>query len=361
MTSRRLVVGIAAVAAVLLLVSALFGQFQGGPGTPVRRAFAEAGPGYYAVAIRNEGSFDTILAVNPADPGTVREAATISHLNGYTSFGAVSPTGDAIALVVADSGSQANPIASLYRADLATGAVTLLASGIDYLQQPIWTPDGASVLVSRSDSQDSPSVGISILRASATGSGTDELLRLEAVAAAYPVGFDAGGTPLIVAIEQRGSVLHRPGRPDVILSPNITRDWRTSPGGGQLAFIEADLSNGLQYRLSVVALSESAAVASAQSLPAASSQQQLGVAWPPAGDRPLTAEEPLSGQARAASGPAAGFDIPLGFSPDGSNLVVEAWTGTSFESPGLGRLEITGNGGRLALAGANRFAGWVVR
>ena len=57
-----------------------------------------------------------------------------------------------------------------------------------------------------------------------------------------------------------------------------------------------------------------------------------------AGDRPLTAEEPLSGQARAASGPAAGFDIPLGFSPDGANLVVEAWTGTSFESPGLGRL-----------------------
>ncbi|MGD9934678.1 MAG: hypothetical protein AB7T37_13315 [Dehalococcoidia bacterium] len=361
MIRRRFALGVAGLTAALLIVTVVAAQFQGGPGSPVRRAFADAGPGYYAVAIRNDGTFDTIVAVNPDDPGTVREAATVPHLPGYTSFGAVSPAGDAIALVVADAGSQANPVASLYRADLSTGAVTLLAPDIDYLQQPVWTPDGAAVLVARSDGRDSPSVRVSILRAAVSGATVEELLSLDAVAAAYPVGFDAEGSPLVVSIGAQGSVLHRPGRADVVLSSHITRDWRISPGGAQLAFIEADLTQGLRYRLSVVSLVDSGGVASAQSLPAASTRQQLGVAWPPTGASPITAEEPLAGQVRAASGPSAGFDVPLGFSPDGAHIVVEAWTGTSFDSPGLGRLEITGTGGRLPLASANRFAGWVVR
>ena len=361
MNKRRFALGLAGLTAALLIGTVISAQFDRGPGSPVRRAFAEAGPGYYAVAIRNDGAFDTIVAVNPADPGTVREAATVPHLPGYTSFGAVSPEGDAIALVVADAGSQASPVASLYRADLLTGAVTLLVSDIDYLQQPVWTPDGAAVLVSRSNGQDNPSVRVSILRVAASGAMVDELFSLDAVAAAYPVGFDDEGTPLVVSIGAPGSVLHRPGQADVVLSPHITRDWRVSPDGTQLAFIEADLAQGLQYRLSIVSLVEAGAVASAQSLPAASTRQQLGVAWPPAGANPVTAEEPLAGQVRAASGPSAGFDVPLGFSPDGAHIVVEAWTGTSFDSPGLGRLEITGAAGRLPLASANRFAGWVVR
>lgn len=361
MTSRRVVFGVAGVATALLLVAVFAGQFQRGPGGPVRRVFADAGPGYYAVAIRNEGSFDTIVAVNPDEPGTVREAATVPHLPGYTSFGAVSPAGDAVALIVADAGSQARPVASLYRAELATGVVTLLLADVDYLQQPVWSPDGASVLVSRSEQNDSPAVGVAILRASASGTGAEEVIRLHSVAAAYPVGFDTGANTLVVAIESRGSVLHRPGAEPLVLSPHITRDWRVSPDGTQLAFIETSLAAGLRYRLAVVDLVDDGSRVAAQSLPSQSERQQLGVAWPPSGALPLTAEEPLAGQVRAASGPAAGFDVPLGFSPGGAHIVVEAWTGASFDSPGLGRLEIMGNGARLPLASANRFAGWVVR
>jgi hypothetical protein len=163
-------------------------------------------------------------------------------------------------------------------------------------------------------------------------------------------------------LDSRGSTLYAGANEVLPLSSFATRDWRLSPDGSQVAFIEADTTVGLQYRARTVAIDGSAPEVQAQSLAAAG--QQLGVAWNPAGARAVFGQEPGAGvasvQAQAAS--AAGFDVPLGFSADGSLGVVQRWSGTSFSAPGEMQLVLVGgDGAAAAIPGATRFFGWAVR
>jgi hypothetical protein len=138
----------------------------------------------------------------------------------------------------------------------------------------------------------------------------------------------------------------------MLLSSNITRDWQLAPDGSAIAFIEADLSNGLRYRQRVVSFTGDSV---AQSIPVGG--QQLGVAWHPVASAPTFGNEPVtSGDATAQR--AGGFDLPIQFSGDGRYLAVEAWSGTSFSEPGTRQIAVIGDSGR-AVVPVQAVLGWV--
>jgi hypothetical protein len=175
---------------------------------------------------------------------------------------------------------------------------------------------------------------------------------------AYPVGFDKGGELLAVTIDANGSTVVRAGSPVVRLSSHITRDWRLSPDGAALAFIEVDSSNGLRYVPRIIALSraDQGAVV-AQSV--APSNTGLGVAWQPGSAAPTFGSEPSGVFAQGVSG--GGFDVPLAWSPDGEALAVQRWSGSGYANAGAMQLELVTPSGRRTLETFSRFLGWAAR
>jgi hypothetical protein len=152
------------------------------------------------------------------------------------------------------------------------------------------------------------------------------------------------------------------GRAALSLSTQITRDWRLSPDGTRVAFIESDLTNGLSYRARVMSL-DGQGGATAQAMSAAG--QQLGVAWLPGTGDVAFGHEPAAaagdtGAASAQALTAAGFDIPVAYSEAGT-AIVQAWSGPSFSDPGRAELTVVRDGQRTGLGYGTRFLGWSAR
>ena len=332
-------------------------------GVTARTAFALAPSGNYAVVSRPEEAFDVIGIVSAAG-GDPIEIARVPHLPGFTATGAVSADGRMVALVAADGGSLARPEASLLVMDLEVGRFRQVLSGVDTLQAPLWAPDGRTVVVSRAIANGSPRPAHRFLRVAADGSGSTALYDVEDALGAYAVGFEPAGALLGVRIDGAGSHLTRDGLLVATISNQITRDWRLSPDGRQLAFIEANLDAGLRYVARTVSLDgTSGRTVEAQSRPGG---QQLGVAWRPGASVPTVGQQPLASSTARELGRgehqiAAGFDVPLDFSRDGSALAVNHWEGVSFADAGSSSLEIVTEAGRINVAGYSRFFGWASR
>jgi len=352
----------AAAAIVPIVIAAVLGV---GSARGAKTAFASAPAGDYAVVSRTQGDQDIIAVVSSVNPGDVREIARVSHIDGYAANGSVSPDGRRVALVVADGGSKANPNAALVVLDLDTGEQTRLADDVDILRTPIWSSDSSSVVVNRNAQTTDGRAAIQVLRVELGGADPVELLRVANVLGVYPVGFDAQGRLVSVVVDGRGSTLVRDGQELGLLSEQITRDWRLSPDGAQIAFIESDVSGGLAYRGRVAVVDNlGGGVAHVESQVAGG--QQLGVAWKP-GDA-----APTFGQERETAGNAErmtaqelesspGFDVPLAYASDGSALAVNHWTGASFADPGHATLQIVDGGQRADVQGFARFYGWARR
>ncbi len=324
-----------------------------------RSALASAPPGTYAIAVSGESGEDIVFAYRADDPADVREVARVPHLPGYTTRGAVDAAGRYAALVVAEGGTQARPLASLVIVDLATGETTRLAAGIDVLQTPLFAPAGAAVFVTRSVSTGTPATDVEIVRVSVPLGDGEVAFTVRGVLGAYPAGFDASGALLTVVIDGRGSTLLSDGVEVTQLSPSITRDWRVSPDGKQIAFIETRTAGGVSYHARLVDTGAGSARATAQQ---ADDGQQLGVAWRPGVNAPTVGRDPSSRPgALGAAQVAGGFDVPLAYSADGRYLAVEAWDGDSFQAPGRSSFDIVSSGGRRELVNAARFLGWVTR
>jgi hypothetical protein len=261
----------------------------------------------------------------------------------------VSPSGTLLALVVAEAGTPAAPEGSLIVVNLETGQRTRVASAIDYLQDPVWTPDSGGVLVVREGE-----AGISLLRANAGGGSTTTVHTYQATGV-YPVAYTPDDELVTVILDGRGSTALLDGEERVLLSPAITRDWALSPDGTQLGFIETDLSSGVNYLPRTVSLGE----ANVSALAASSDVQALGVAWAPSSGEPSFGFEP--GGTGGVLAQSSGFDVPLAYSADGSALAVSHWTGAGFDQPGTARFELLTPSGRIELAGATRFFGWSAR
>jgi len=200
-----------------------------------------------------------------------------------------------------------------------------------------------------------------VLRVSLRGA-EEALWTREAALGVFPVGFEPSGPLIAVVIDGRGSTVTRDGKDILSLGPTITRDWQLSPDGAQLAYVEANVENGLRYLARSASLSGGASV-QAQSLSA--DVTALGVAWEPRTGRPTFGVEPGqelgSVTAQALKADAGGFDVPLAYAPDGSSLAVMRWSGESFREPGTPKLELVDASGRTGIDEYTRFLGWARR
>jgi hypothetical protein len=352
--AATIVVGLIAVMPIFAAVIA------GAGGKPAARsAFAAAPTGVYAIGITSEDDVDIVQAVT--SDGAAIEVARVPHLAGFASKGTVSPDGRLLALVAADSGPVAHATASLITVDLDSGATKRLVSGLDTLQTPVWAADSSAVVVRTLSNTDSPITDVTFQRVALDGSKR-ELGAVRSVAGAYAIGFDPQGHFLAVVIDERGSTLLRDMGEAVSLGNGITRDWRLSPDGASLAYIAADVSEGLRYLPRVAKLDGDAkGSVSAQSL---DDSQALGVAWNPADDSPLFGREQpaaastLSGGVSAQNLAPTGFDVPLDYAPDGSALAVQHWSGSGFDNAGQMELQLVRDSGRITLTSLTRFFGW---
>jgi hypothetical protein len=349
-----------------------FAVFGGlGPVAGPLTAFASAPPGDYAVVARTEGDVDVIAVAAVNDPLNATEVARVRHLPGFSTTGAVSPDGRRVAIVAPDSGTSSQPAASLLVVELDTGRQTNLARGIDPQVPPLWARDGSAVVVSRTLGGASARALVRFVRVRVDGDGEQVISEHAGVLGAYGIGFDPQGRFVSVVIDGRGSTLIRDGAAVVLLSSQITRDWRLSPDGTQVAFIESNLDGGLHYQARLQALDGSGRGASAQGL--GDGTQQLGVAWRPGSGGPTFGSEgavaaSASGQALIAASALSdgvtgggGFDVPLGYSADGAALAVNHWTGQGFAQAGKASLQVVTDGGRAELSGFATFFGWAAR
>lgn len=345
----------AAFIAVMPIVAAVFV----GTSTGTRTAFAGAAAGEYAVIVRSEETFDVVLAA-PIAGGEPVEVTRISHLPGYGIKGQVSPSGRQLAVLVPDAGSVARPGTSLAVVDLETGASLRLANAVDDALAPVWNPAGDRLVFTRSTASGSLS-DVRVLSVPVAGGSEREEFSARALAV-YPFGFTPDGTLVSAVVDGRGSTLMLGGRVALSLSTQITRDWRLSPDGTRVAFIESDLTNGLSYRARVMSL-DGQGGATAQAMSAAG--QQLGVAWLPGTGDVAFGHEPAAaagdtGAASAQALTAAGFDIPVAYS-EASTAIVQAWSGPSFSDPGRAELTVVRDGQRTGLGYGTRFLGWSAR
>jgi len=324
-------------------------------GAGPRTAFASAPAGEYIVFSDAAETVDSIQVAPASNPSATTVIAQVDHLAGYATRGAVSPDGRQLALVAADAGTVAEPGASLLVVSLETGAVTRVATGIDYLQTPLWTPDSTGVVVV----QGTDTGKISMLQVDAGGAGVTPLEQFNAALGVYPVAYDPEHRLVTVVIDGAGSTAYRDGAAVRNLGLSITRDWQLSPDGTQLAYIEASVDDGLQYIPRLVSLVPG--LVEAQSL-AALDGQALGVAWAPGAQSPLFGVEPLTAADGAVAAQSlSGFDVPIGYSPTGQNLLVQRWTGGSFADAGDATFEVVSESGRAAVPGATRIFGWAGR
>ena len=347
----------AAAVAILPIVFGALGVF--GSSRSARTAFASAPPGQYAVVAETEGTTD-VVAIVPADgsaPPT--EVARVSHLDGFGVKGAVSPNGEKVAVVAATGGTAANPTGSLVVIDLESGQSSTLVGGIDPQQSPVWNRDSTAIVVTRDEG--SGPITVEFLSVPADGSAPATIDTAEPVLGAYSVGFDGQGRFVDVAIDGKGSTVRRGGSALQLISTQITRDWQLSPDGTQLAFIESSLDGGLHYTGHTVSLDGATNVAFEPQT--ATEGQQLGVAWQPGASQPTFGDEPGGATRDGVESQTAGggFNIPLGYSHDGTALAVQHWSGPNFENAGQPTLQITDNSHSTPLDGYTRFLGWTAR
>lgn len=356
----RLIIGVSVLAAVIAIAPIIAAVFGVSSATvQPRTAFASAPSGNYVVVSRTEGAQDVIAVVWAENPGAVTELARVPHIEGMGTTGTVSPDGTMVAVVAVDAGTPTRPVASLVTVDLLSGELFRAALRIDPDQRPVWAPDGRSIVVTRTAGADSSGSDVQVLRVALRG--TEEVLwTARDVLGVYPVGFEPSGALLAVTIDGGGSTVVRNGDEAFQISGSFTRDWQLSPDGRELAFIEADLADGLRYVARRVSIGGE--TVSAQSVMADISA--LGVAWNPAtgsvefGIEPGSSGEGVSVQALRASG---GFDVPLGFAPDGSSLAVTRWSGEDFRHPGTPAIQVVEGANRASIEGYTRFLGWARR
>lgn len=316
-------------------------------------------PNLTAVAyIAPQGKQDVVY-VRSREPGAQpRRLAQFPHAFNVHARGSASPMGDVVAVVSAAGNASASATMTFIRT--SDGEITVAGSEFDLLTSFAWTPSGDRVAGQRSTAPNTTGrVSTTIIEVQpATGESLD-LATFSDVLLATPVGYSGDGQTLyILTIDQGGSwlwerrdnVLNRMGQ----LAAGRTRDWKLSPDGTRLAYIEVlGGDRGSVGRTYVFATGNIRT--------ASTSEAQVGVSWKPGSAIPEFGGP--GGTIHLDPRPADGtYVIPEEWSPDGSVLVATVFTpAASPVSPAPHTLEIMSATSRLHLAEAANaaFLGWV--
>ena len=373
-TRPRLIV---AVAFVLIALAFLLGVVAAPPPAEVGAAVRQSGPpsGPSLLVSEFSDSRSQLWLIDPQDPNERDAFLAVNHAPGWALSGAVSPDGATLAYVVLRPGRRdAETEASLWRSD--GGAPVLLVDGVDLGGGVVWSADGASILVRRTTVAEDGRRAFAVVEVDlATGRAVTHPVE-GAAAAVHVVGRAGDGSLLVELTTRSGSRLSNLGDPEDkarLLSNDLTRDWRLSPDGAQLAFTE---QAGLTMAVRVIALDPSLTSAGLPAMRAATAAGQalldegnvgVGTAapvWSPDGALSVGVfQTPVSSgdEIRVASvGSGAGFALPLAWSADGAHLAVRAFDGGGPGSSTRESVGIVGSDGALVTlpGGHMQVLGW---
>ena len=329
---------------------------------------------------------DAIVAIDPADAGGARSTiATIDHAPGYGIFATLAPNGEAIAYTALPSDEPKPGPGSPAHAAIVDvkGDVTSLADDVDLLIAPVWSPDGASIVVRKNTPAENTAGSFELLLLGRDGSRAT--MTTWTTASVFPISFAPDGAKLYFAtLNNSGTDLYSIA-PDgsgetkmAHLSDQIARDWRLSPDGTTLAYSIAlsggapgvvaktlDISNGVAT--DAVAAAELAAGPPSTGV----ARGELNPAWRGNGELTIASLN-LDGGASALSVDAAGatspitassdrIDLPLDWSPDGTTLAVRAVDGKTPADVSTSHVELVRDSGRdrVSESADVQIVGWL--
>ncbi|MBI5288878.1 MAG: hypothetical protein HY873_07890 [Chloroflexi bacterium] len=335
---------------------------------------------------------DTIVAIDPADPGGARDViATIDHAPEYGITAALSPDGEAIAYTALplDTPKPAPDAPAIAGIVAAGGDVAVLATDVDLVVPPVWSPDSDAIIVRKNtrcedaglSCDEFPAGAFELIRLGRDGSRTT--ITSWRSAAAFPIAFSPDGAAFYFAtLDATGTDLYRvaPDGSDesmiAHLSDQVARDWRISPDGSALAYSAAESGPAPMIVARVVdlatgAISDAISTSALEAGPPSTgvSRGEFNPAWTPDGDLTVAALN-LDGGAGAVTMSDLGateetqntdsIDLPLGWSPDGRTLAVRAVEGeTPFEA-GASHVELVRDGERERISDSSDISivGW---
>jgi hypothetical protein len=316
---------------------------------------------------------DTLWLASAADPSSREAAFTASHAREFGVVPSISPTGRHVVYTALPSSTAApgpDAPADLWYAPLSAGAEPqLIASGVDLLVKPVWSPDAKRVVYRRSDA-----TGYQFVEMQFEGGPERILVTASAGDALFPIGFTPDGAKLYhAALSDAGSLLLAFDTasggiiPVAQLSDGLTRDWALSPDGTQLAFLAMTFTpEAINSRAYVLDL-QTAEVEPLTDLHVSA----FGAVWDRQGALVIGTLTPggegsfvrvQDGRTSQVLGPDAGFDVPLAYLPDGAFLV-RAFEGTTASAPGRASLTlIDATGARHVLSTRDvSLVGWSAR
>ena len=320
------------------------------------------------VAAEFLGSVTRFWAVDAAGPRRRALLGQAEHAAGWGVKAEASPDGRFIAYIAFPStGIEPTADAELWVLETATGGLRRLATGIDVMGAPVWSPDSGLVAARRTSVQDRSRsfelVAFQPQQPDGPGEALVSAVNLDWLGA---VGWTAQGLHY-ATIDSAGTVLHAPGAQPLALSRGIARDFALSPDGAQVAYNEAPVASRPVLR-PMLADVPTAAVGELAA-PGGST-----LAWRPDGALTLSAPsaagggstlltlESATGQWQPLAAQGAPGLFPLRWSPAGRVLAARLLLGPA-ERPTGEVLAVVGaesSGVRpLSFAGPASFAGWL--
>ncbi|MXY79904.1 MAG: hypothetical protein F4Y94_09510 [Chloroflexi bacterium] len=292
----------------------------------------------------------TLWLVDPADPSRRQALFPLAHAPGWAVEGTVSPAGGRLALLVVPPGAR-DPATDTLLLVSDGGPPRVVARGLDLRGGLAWSSDGAELFARRALPAADGSRRYQLVAFDLGGGASNErtLLERDDVGGLYPVGragdgpayavaVGAGGSALI-AIDGDGATSLRP------LSPGVTREWSLSPGGTRLAYTE---QRGTSLRVMLLDL-DGPELRTAEATGSISTGGSASPVWHPDGTLHAGHFGAGDGEIQTAgadpAGAAPGFDLPLGWSPDGAYLALRTFGGTGPGDPGAQGLAVLGPDG----------------
>jgi hypothetical protein len=327
---------------------------------------------------------DVLWMASAADPSEREVIASIEHAPGVGTSAALSPDGEKIAyLVLTTPGQDEQTEAQAWVLDVDRGKTRFLSEGVDRGSRIVWSPDSESIIVRRNGPMGDIGRTASLVQVDVSD-GTETIpWRQSDVFELFPIGYSLAygpaGTLAYAGITLSGTDFGwvATEAPPVHISDEPARDWHLSPDGIRIAYLARQATD---HRIATRAfVVDMAGTVGPQPLSSFVDGLDVGdhfnPAWHPDGDRIAVGRSPEDGASpaavvslsegelvEAAPGPGRGFDVPVGWSPDGAYLAVRSFEGSSSAQPGRERLVIVeigkeraevGDGGTLS------FIGWV--
>ena len=324
---------------------------------------------------------DEIFLASADDPSDRTPVARVEHAPGWGIHPGPEMAGALAVYTVLPIGARParDSPAELWLLDVSSGERTRLARDADLLAAPALARDGTAVVYRSSSGGEQ-----SLVRVDLASRARRVLHTASTPFGVFPIAITPGGDLLFSGISPAGTDLHavslQGGEPRSLFraSPHIARNWRLSPDGTALSYLApVSLAERVVHRLHVATLGPVARSGQPVSGTGAEAAEQYGPVWRPGGGAITVGREAAPEPAAAAAAvtlppggagdgtelapPGTGFDVPLGWSPDGLTLAARSFDGRNSADPGMEQftlIELSGTRRAIPARAQLLFLGW---